>query len=107
MAIAPDFGVTVPIPCVVDDDGICGFQADSPVNGYPQLPYVTLQSREPFGWWDQQERKNFGEVVSCISPFKCSGGTADDRYRCTRKRTPSECGVRTCTRSAAELQYSP
>lgn len=34
------------------------------VNGYPQLPYLSLQHREPFGWWDRQERKNFGEVVS-------------------------------------------
>lgn len=40
-----------------------GSWADSTVNGYPQLPYVSLQQREPFGWWDQQERKNFGEVV--------------------------------------------
>lgn len=33
------------------------------VNGYPQLPEETLQKRSPWGWWDQQERKNFEEVV--------------------------------------------
>ncbi|KAK8864462.1 hypothetical protein IAR55_001711 [Kwoniella newhampshirensis] len=40
-----------------------GQEIDPQLNGYPQLPYVSIQKREPFGWWDQQERKNFGEVV--------------------------------------------
>ena len=35
-----------------------------PVNGYPQLPYISIQQRPPTGWWDNQSRKNFGEVVS-------------------------------------------
>lgn len=43
-----------------------GKGTDQAVNGYPQLPYVSLQQREPFGWWDRQERKNFNEVVSLL-----------------------------------------
>ncbi|KAL7421825.1 hypothetical protein Q5752_003596 [Cryptotrichosporon argae] len=39
-----------------------GEEVDPQLHGYPQLPYVSLQTREPFGWWDRQERKNFGEV---------------------------------------------
>ncbi|RXK36922.1 hypothetical protein M231_05824 [Tremella mesenterica] len=48
-------GIDAPLPP--------GEEIDPQLNGYPQLPYVSLQSRSPFGWWDQQERKNFGEVV--------------------------------------------
>ncbi|WVO16148.1 hypothetical protein L204_103818 [Cryptococcus depauperatus] len=40
-----------------------GEEIDPQLNGYPQLPDETLQKRYPFGWWDMQERKNFGEVV--------------------------------------------
>ncbi|KAK6910033.1 NADH dehydrogenase (ubiquinone) 1 beta subcomplex 8 [Kwoniella mangroviensis CBS 10435] len=40
-----------------------GEEIDPQLNGYPQLPYVSIQAREPFGWWDRQERKNFGEVM--------------------------------------------
>ncbi|WOO80110.1 uncharacterized protein LOC62_03G003621 [Vanrija pseudolonga] len=40
-----------------------GVPVDPQLNGYPQLPYVSLQTREPFGWWDIQERKNFNELV--------------------------------------------
>ncbi|WRT66435.1 uncharacterized protein IL334_003391 [Kwoniella shivajii] len=40
-----------------------GEEIDPQLNGYPQLPYVSIQQREPFGWWDRQERKNFGEVL--------------------------------------------
>ncbi|KLT43981.1 hypothetical protein CC85DRAFT_284023 [Cutaneotrichosporon oleaginosum] len=40
-----------------------GVEVDPQLHGYPQLPEVSLQLREPFGWWDIQERKNFDEVV--------------------------------------------
>jgi hypothetical protein len=43
------------------DDFFCWFTI---VNGYPELPYVSLQRRVPKGWWDNQERRNFGETVS-------------------------------------------
>lgn len=34
------------------------------VDGYPELPYVSIQKRVAKGWWDNQERKNFNETVS-------------------------------------------
>ncbi|WWC70070.1 uncharacterized protein I206_104016 [Kwoniella pini CBS 10737] len=40
-----------------------GEEIDPQLNGYPQLPNISNQQREPFGWWDRQERKNFGEVM--------------------------------------------
>ncbi|WVR06962.1 hypothetical protein IAU60_003998 [Kwoniella sp. DSM 27419] len=40
-----------------------GQEVDPQLNGYPQLPYVSIQQRQAFGWWDRQERKNFGEVM--------------------------------------------
>ncbi|BEI86757.1 hypothetical protein CcaverHIS002_0701030 [Cutaneotrichosporon cavernicola] len=40
-----------------------GVEVDPQLHGYPQLPEVSLQLREPFGWWDIQERKNFDEPV--------------------------------------------
>ncbi|WVQ72488.1 hypothetical protein IAR50_002043 [Cryptococcus sp. DSM 104548] len=40
-----------------------GQELDPQLNGYPQLPDETLQRRQPLGWWDMQERKNFGEVI--------------------------------------------
>ncbi|EKD00334.1 hypothetical protein A1Q2_05392 [Trichosporon asahii var. asahii CBS 8904] len=43
-----------------------GVEVDPMLHGYPQLPAINLQSRSPYGWWDQQERKNFDEVVSII-----------------------------------------
>ncbi|KAK4683418.1 NADH dehydrogenase (ubiquinone) 1 beta subcomplex subunit 8, partial [Tremellales sp. Uapishka_1] len=62
-----------------------GEEIDPQLDGYPQLPWVSLQTREPKGWWDQQERKNFGEVMheeedalGMWSPdvFKTSGPSA-------------------------------
>jgi len=32
--------------------------------GYPQLPPIKRQHRDPYGdWWDKQDRRNFGEPV--------------------------------------------
>ncbi|KAF2100570.1 hypothetical protein NA57DRAFT_54649 [Rhizodiscina lignyota] len=40
----------------VEDPGMNG--------GYPILPAVKRQHRDPYGdWWDKQERRNFGEPV--------------------------------------------
>jgi hypothetical protein len=36
------------------------------VDGYPELPYVSIQKRVAKGWWDNQERKNFNETVSSL-----------------------------------------
>jgi hypothetical protein len=37
---------------------------DPQLGDYPQLPAISNQRRPPKGWWDNQERKNFGETVS-------------------------------------------
>lgn len=31
---------------------------------YPNLPDISYQRRQHKGWWDPQERRNFGEPVS-------------------------------------------
>ncbi|GAA6044124.1 hypothetical protein JCM8097_004719 [Rhodosporidiobolus ruineniae] len=31
--------------------------------GYPELPRESRQLRQPRGWWDMQERLNFGEPI--------------------------------------------
>ncbi|KAL8276607.1 hypothetical protein RQP46_010956 [Phenoliferia psychrophenolica] len=31
--------------------------------GYPKLSTASRQTRSPYGWWDSQERVNFGEPV--------------------------------------------
>ncbi|KAH8086904.1 hypothetical protein HD553DRAFT_282789 [Filobasidium floriforme] len=40
-----------------------GALPDPQLDGYPELPYVSLQRRVPKGWWDNQERRNFGETL--------------------------------------------
>ncbi|KAI6108073.1 Ndufb8, NADH dehydrogenase 19kDa subunit [Pisolithus sp. B1] len=36
---------------------------DPQLAGYPELPWVSNQSLPARGWWDQQERRNFGDPV--------------------------------------------
>ena len=31
---------------------------------YPNLPSISSQRREHFGWWDMQDRRNYNEPVS-------------------------------------------
>ncbi|ORX36631.1 hypothetical protein BD324DRAFT_626623 [Kockovaella imperatae] len=40
-----------------------GEEIDPQLQGYPQLPYVFTQERPAKGWWDRQNRRNFGEVL--------------------------------------------
>ncbi|KAJ9121530.1 hypothetical protein QFC22_002148 [Naganishia vaughanmartiniae] len=40
-----------------------GTEPDPQLDGYPELPYVSIQKRVAKGWWDQQERKNFNETL--------------------------------------------
>jgi NADH dehydrogenase (ubiquinone) 1 beta subcomplex subunit 8 len=37
---------------------------DPQIGDYPNLPRWSHQSRGPFGWWDPQDKRNFGETVS-------------------------------------------
>jgi hypothetical protein len=39
-------------------------EPDPQLNGYPELPNVSRQYLPPYGWWDQQMRRNFGDTVS-------------------------------------------
>ncbi|ORX62370.1 hypothetical protein DM01DRAFT_1315817 [Hesseltinella vesiculosa] len=36
---------------------------DPQIGDYPNLPQYSAQSRGPFGWWDPQDKRNFGEDV--------------------------------------------
>ncbi|WVQ81755.1 hypothetical protein IAT38_003880 [Cryptococcus sp. DSM 104549] len=40
-----------------------GEEPDPQLNGYPQLPWEDAQTRQPFGWWDMQGRRNYGEIL--------------------------------------------
>ena len=37
---------------------------DPQLGDYPQLPPISAQRRPAKGWWNNQERRNFGETVS-------------------------------------------
>jgi NADH dehydrogenase (ubiquinone) 1 beta subcomplex subunit 8 len=37
---------------------------DPQIGDYPNLPHLSNQIRSPFGWDDNQDRRNFGEPVS-------------------------------------------
>ncbi|KAJ1981341.1 hypothetical protein H4R34_002107 [Dimargaris verticillata] len=36
---------------------------DPQIGDYPNLPHVTAQEKEPFGWDDMQDRRNFGDPI--------------------------------------------
>jgi NADH dehydrogenase (ubiquinone) 1 beta subcomplex subunit 8 len=36
---------------------------DPQIGDYPNLPRNSTQARGPYGWWDPQDRRNFGETV--------------------------------------------
>ncbi|TFK33244.1 hypothetical protein BDQ12DRAFT_707398 [Crucibulum laeve] len=38
-------------------------EPDPQLNGYPQLPWVSRQTRDPHGWQDPLLRRNFGEPL--------------------------------------------
>lgn len=46
-------------------------EVDPQLGGYPQLPAVSYQRRQPYGWDDDQERRNFGEPVRIYFPVVC------------------------------------
>jgi hypothetical protein len=44
--------------------------ADPQLFGYPELPTEYTMLRDPRkGWWDQDERRNFGEIVRAALAF--------------------------------------
>lgn len=36
---------------------------DPQIGDYPNLPRWSSQARGPYGWWDPQDKRNFGEPV--------------------------------------------
>ncbi|OMJ18344.1 NADH dehydrogenase [ubiquinone] 1 beta subcomplex subunit 8, mitochondrial [Smittium culicis] len=36
---------------------------DAQIGDYPNLPWIKAEEKTPYGWWDRQNRRNFGEVV--------------------------------------------
>ncbi|CDH56272.1 nadh-ubiquinone oxidoreductase ashi subunit (ci-ashi or ndufb8) domain-containing protein [Lichtheimia corymbifera JMRC:FSU:9682] len=36
---------------------------DPQIGDYPNLPRYSTQTRGPYGWWDPQDKRNFGETV--------------------------------------------
>ncbi|KAG0746262.1 hypothetical protein G6F57_008668 [Rhizopus arrhizus] len=36
---------------------------DPQIGDYPNLPRNSTQARGPYGWWDPQDRRNFGETL--------------------------------------------
>ncbi|RCH85944.1 hypothetical protein CU098_009835, partial [Rhizopus stolonifer] len=36
---------------------------DPQIGDYPNLPRNSLQARGPYGWWDPQDKRNFGEPL--------------------------------------------
>ena len=44
-------------------------EKDPQLGDYPQLPDISRQTRSPTGWWDIQNRRNFGETV-CTRQIK-------------------------------------
>ncbi|KAH8555517.1 hypothetical protein BGW37DRAFT_516439 [Umbelopsis sp. PMI_123] len=37
---------------------------DPQIGDYPNLPHLSSQNRSPFGWDDNQDRRNFGETLN-------------------------------------------
>ncbi|ORY33972.1 hypothetical protein BCR39DRAFT_517987 [Naematelia encephala] len=53
----------VPPETPKEEASVTSAEADPQLNGYPELPFVSRLRRQPYGWWDMQERRNFGETV--------------------------------------------
>lgn len=68
---------------------------DPQLAGYPELPYVSKQRRQPYGWDDPQMRRNFGETVSSTLPLELVAGpiSVSSSFMSTKKCCL--CGVRT------------
>jgi hypothetical protein len=39
---------------------------DPQLGDYPQIPAISVQRRPAKGWWNVQERRNFGETVGLL-----------------------------------------
>lgn len=46
-------------------------ERDPQVGDYPQVPNVSRAFQPPTGWWDNQMRRNFGDIVRSLSIVIC------------------------------------
>ncbi|KAL1925241.1 uncharacterized protein VTP21DRAFT_124 [Calcarisporiella thermophila] len=37
--------------------------SDAQIGDYPDLPWTNAQTKPVFGWWDEQERRNYNETI--------------------------------------------
>ena len=44
-------------------------EPDPQLNGYPELPNISRLYLPAKGWWDVQQRRNFGDTVSLRNPL--------------------------------------
>lgn len=72
--------------------------------GYPALSSASRQLRNPKGWWDNQERVNFGEPVRTNRALDTKSTRSltrsRSRSRSPRTTTSRACGHQTSTRSS-------
>src|ERR1700722_1438414 len=61
-------------------------QKDPQIGEYPNLPHLSAQERSPFGWDDNQDRRNFEEPVSSFekSLMCCIQSTLSMSHGCWR-----------------------
>jgi NADH dehydrogenase (ubiquinone) 1 beta subcomplex subunit 8 len=57
--------------------------------GYPALSSASRQLRNPKGWWDNQERVNFGEPVRTV-PYRSTPSRVGDTHPLTSPRRQLE-----------------
>lgn len=56
---------------------------DSPIGDYPRVQAQWTNIKDPFKYWDQQGRRNYGEIVYDHDNFTDQWGPGNSRYRVT------------------------
>jgi hypothetical protein len=67
-------------------------EPDPQLNGYPELPNVSKQRLPPTGWWDQQNRRDFGETVNSLR-WIFDHWLIHTPISCTKEKSCTQCGV--------------
>ncbi|KAG8685443.1 hypothetical protein FRC08_013104 [Ceratobasidium sp. 394] len=66
-------------------------KGDPQLGEYPQLPPISAQRRPPKGWWNEQERRNFGETVP--EQYEVLGLWAPDVFDMPREKALKQFGI--------------
>ena len=64
---------------------------DPQLGDYPQIPPISVQRRPAKGWWNQQERRNFGEVVP--EQYEVLSMWAPDVFTISRESALKQFGI--------------